>query len=164
MPYHTVRFYGGKKYVVNVCDYSGTVHHKDYIGYTSVYHDNKWFGSYNDMYEYKYGKSKIKENLIEIPVEIKIMIIEDIKIIRKGKIREIKNEEKTVETPEEAKVETPEEAKVETPLQRKQKLKLHKDKNYLFLKSSIPSLTISNAFSLLIKFPTLDHFFESLSL
>ena len=41
------------------------------------------------MYEYKYGKSKIKENLIEIPMVIKIMIIE-YQNYKKRENREIK--------------------------------------------------------------------------
>jgi ribosomal protein L35 len=58
MPYHTIRYFGDKKYVVNVCDQTGEVYHKDHIGYVSVYSENanKWFGSYNDLYEFKYGK------------------------------------------------------------------------------------------------------------
>ena len=86
MPYHTIRYFGDKKYVVNVCDQTGEVYHKDHIGYVSVYSENanKWFGSYNDLYEFKYGKKivekKIKKQIEDITKIKKTMIIEDMKI------------------------------------------------------------------------------------
>ena len=43
MPYHTIRHFGEKKHVVNVCDQTGSVYHKDDIGYVSVY------GEYNNQ-------------------------------------------------------------------------------------------------------------------